>query len=523
MPGALSRMLEEHEMTHRSLKNGASLRFARPGRFLAGLAGLAGLSGLAGCDGGQASDLQGEGRGVTYQHVGSAPTLQGLPDYNYNPSGTGLSSGALSPGALDTSLNYGMALRTASIKLTGQLPSMADIRRLQAAAKVNASDGSANDPMAVYKQIVQGYLNDKVSFNRQMVQFWRNTLRMGGTLTGLFQDMADADANRRQVSLETGPAFAARLIDENKDMRQLFTQASNTCPTFNATTGTFTDGACFVANVNVASPPAMPGNNIPEGQQAGILTNPGLLAQYYSNFGFRRARLINELFACTRYPAEFRPQPLQVGSYLYSSPWDPNSISADADGQRPVFDLVNQPRMIRGGTKAATNEFVNFTMDCRSCHTSLNHRAPMFAVFDQVGFRHPTNKFMVTSTATGSPFAQIQEYLFQCNPDPKAPVTNPLCQKALAWRFEGARFDSGGTQVPDFQGFGKEMAADPQIAKCMMIRAWNYAYSRDDVVNELALVPDSVIQDLTGYFVQQGYNYKAALLRLYTDPNFIRF
>ena len=67
------------------------------------------------------------------------------------------------------------------------------------------------------------------------------------------------------------------------------------------------------------------------------------------------------------------------------------------------------------------------------------------------------------------------------------------------------------------------MASDPQVARCFMIRAWNNAYSRDDVVNELALVPTSVIQDLTDYFVQNNYNYKKALLKLYTSANFIRF
>lgn len=494
------------------------------------LAGLSGLGALAGCDGTQPGD-EPVGRSISYEHAGSAPTLAGLPDYSYNPSGTGLSSGATPVGAIDRTLDYGMALRTAAIKLTGNLPSLTEIRSLQKAVAANKSDGTADDPMFVYKGIVQGYLNNTVAFNRQMVQFWRNTLRMGGTLTGLFQDMADADANRRKVSLETAPAFAASLINDNKDMRQLFTQATSTCPTFNSATGTFTPGSCFVASPPAAAG-AVVGNNVPEGSQAGILTDPGLMAQYYSNFGFRRARLINELFACTRYPAEFRPQPLQVGSYLYSSPWDFNSVTADADGQRPNFRKLNPatgknevvPRPARGvNVTTTTEEYVNFTGDCRSCHTSLNRRAPLFAGFDQVGFRHPLNKFMVTSTATGSPFALIQEYLFPCNADPTKYDTSQACKGQLAWRFEGARLDSGGPAVPDFQTFGKEMANDPQVAKCMMIRAWNYAYSRDDVVNELALVPDSVIQGLTAHFVQQGYNYKAALLKLYTDPNFIRF
>lgn len=246
---------------------------------------------------------------------------------------------------------------------------------------------------------------------------------------------------------------------------------------------------------------------------------------FYSNFGFRRARLIQELFACTRYPAELSNAPQQLGPYLYSSPWPVNSVSSNSDNHRPIFNDTVRPRRVRQGFPAqlGNTEYVDFKVDCQNCHSSLNHRAPMFGIFDQTGFRDPKNLLMVTSTATGSPFASIQEYLYECNPQASDTSNNPVCAQALAWRSGGARFDFGGTSVPNFLGFGQEMAGDPQVAKCFMIRAWNYAYSRDDVVNELALVPDNVISELTTYFVQSNYNMKAALLKLYTSANFIRF
>ena len=72
------------------------------------------------------------------------------------------------------------------------------------------------------------------------------------------------------------------------------------------------------------------------------------------------------------------------------------------------------------------------------------------------------------------------------------------------------------------------MANDPQVQKCFVMRAWNNAYSRDDVVIDLALVPDGVVKDLTAYFTDTSsaggnFRMKKLLYRLYTDANFIRF
>ena len=462
-----------------------------------------GLSALAmGCDGSSVQDSTGS---AGSQHGSGANPNLSLPSYQYRPDGTGINNNVTAVGTTDLTVDYSLALRTAAIKLRGDLPTMAEIKRLSAAVKANLSDGSENDPSFVYRDIVKSFINDSPRFSRQMVVFWRNQLRMGGTLMGDLADLPLTAANKRTVSLETAPTLLGRLAAEGKDMRLAFTQTTNNCPMYNAATGVFTDGNCFtgaaVAGSNTAT---NMGNNIPEGQQAGVLTNPGFMAQYYSNFAFRRARLVNEVFACTRYPAEYSSKPQVIGSALYSSPWPTNSVT-NAD-QPPTYATPRRVQQMAQGVTLTTQtkEYVDFSLQagCMGCHTSLNRRAPLFAAFDSVGFMNTANMWMVHSPVTDAPFSQIQDYLPAGNDTP-------------SWKF--------GVPTPDLKSFGKAMADDTQVARCFMIRAWNDAYSRDDVVNDLALVPDSVIEEMTQYFIANNYNMKMAIEKLYTDPNFVRF
>ena len=128
-----------------------------------------GLSALAaGCDGGTAQN--GAGQSVNLQHGGAMPNLN-LPGYQYGPSGTGINNNAGSAGTTDLTVDYNLALRTASLKLRGDLPTMAEIRQLQTAVAANLSDGSANDPQFVYTSLVTGFVNDTVRFPNQMVTF----------------------------------------------------------------------------------------------------------------------------------------------------------------------------------------------------------------------------------------------------------------------------------------------------------------------------------------------------------------
>ena len=76
-----------------------------------------GLSALAmGCDGGTGQD--GAGQSVNLEHGGAMPNLN-LPDYQYRAPGTGINNNAASGGTSDHTVDYNLALRTATLKLRG--------------------------------------------------------------------------------------------------------------------------------------------------------------------------------------------------------------------------------------------------------------------------------------------------------------------------------------------------------------------------------------------------------------------
>ena len=107
---------------------------------------------------------------------------------------------------------------------------------------------------------------------------------------------------------DTAATFATEVVVKDRPYTDIFTASSMTCPTYAA--GTFTDANC-------------PGN----APTAGVLTNPGLMSQYFANMAFRRVRFIQETFACSKFPAEFTSTPKQMGAGSYTSPWDFNSIT----------------------------------------------------------------------------------------------------------------------------------------------------------------------------------------------------
>src|SRR6185295_8521648 len=125
-----------------------------------------------------------------------------------------------------------------------------------------------------YEGLIKKYMATD-DFKRQMFYFWRDSFKQG-----------------EDPLLDTAPALAAQLSVENGSYMNLFTQASGNCPTFDETAGTFTAAEC--------------GNG---GPKAGVLTNPGVHKQFFSNFAFRRVRWIQETFVCTKFPAEVNPTP----------------------------------------------------------------------------------------------------------------------------------------------------------------------------------------------------------------------
>lgn len=270
--------------------------------------------------------------------------------------GSGDGSGSSTTGdewdqALSTrEYDYNAALKIAALRLTGELPTLADIN-----AVATASDMAAKK--AAYEGLIQGYMN-RPEFAKQMFAFWRDTFRMGET-----------------AMLDTAPAFAARLSVNNGSYMDMFTASSDNCPTFDATAGTFASAECTNG-----------------GPKAGLLTNPGIQAHYFGNLAFRRSRFFQETFVCTKFPAEVSTTPTDVsGAAPYTGVWPFDSIASPTNG---------------GGR-------INFqdtsAVICANCHSTLNHLTPLFANYNDQGVYQMN--IAVPTPLDGAPLAKLTDYL----------------------------------------------------------------------------------------------------------------
>ncbi|MFO0592004.1 MAG: DUF1549 domain-containing protein [Polyangiaceae bacterium] len=267
-------------------------------------------------------------------------------------------------------------------------------------------------------------------------------------------------ANGDAPSRNTAPNLAARITVEGRPMTDLFTQASNNCPEYDTDTNQFVDGEC--------------NNGVPT--EAGVLTNPGVQYQFYGNMAFRRVRWIQETFVCTKFPAEYSDKPQTKNGADYVSPWPFESIAtAPIDFQ---------------DTKSVV---------CANCHTTINHIAPMFGHFDKNG--KYTDAFAVM-TPTADPVPTELSHWLQPG-------------ETMHWRF--------GEEVKDFAELGAAIAADPDVNECVVTRLYNFAMSKEDVVNDLATVPYEVMDEYMIDYYQSGMNLKATLRAMFTGADFIRF
>ena len=237
-------------------------------------------------------------------------------------------SGTLSPewlAALDErELDFGAALRTASLRLRGVLPTLVEIRYVAGAA----------DPRVAYEQLIDQFLADP-RFHRRVTELFRDTFRMGGG------------------NLESAPLFAAELVVEDRDFTEVFTATAGTCPTYDAEAQVFVPGDCD--------------NGVTE--HAGLLTHPAVMSQFASNLAFRRVRWVQEVFACSPFPAETGGSLDVGGPTPYTAPWPFESISGEDNGGRIDFHDTS-------------------SVICANCHASMNHIAPLFARFDDDGMWH---------------------------------------------------------------------------------------------------------------------------------------
>lgn len=329
-------------------------------------------------------------------------------------------------------LSYTDALRTASIKLTDRLPTLQDIRDLE----------KAEDPKATYHAAVDAMFESN-QFKRRMLRWARDTFRQGGGM------------------LDTAPAFLARIVVEGRPMSELFTASSNNCPTFDGDTESFVDGECQ--------------NDAPV--QAGILTNPGSMKQFYSSMAFRRVRWIQEVFSCSKFPAEYSDNPVEKGAGQFSSPWAFESIANAPIGFQDTSAVV-----------------------CANCHTTMNHLAPLFANFDKDGMWKAS--IQVETPTTPDPVAsELSHWLAE--------------GETTAWRF--------GQPANDLAELGQAMADDPEVKSCMVARLWNLTMSKEDIVTDLATVPTSVVQSYIDQLDSNGGNLNDALKTMFKSEDFTRF
>ena len=251
-------------------------------------------------------------------------------------------------------VDYSAALRAAALRLTGDLPTLAEIESI-----ANAPD-SATQKLA-YEALVRDYLA-RPTFAKQMFFFWQDALKMGDT-----------------AGLDAAPAFLAQLVVENRSFLEAFTATTGTCPQFDLATGTFTALDCQ--------------NNVTE--PAGLLTHPGVNAHFYSNLAFRRVRWVQETFVCTRFPAELAEAAQEVGG---ASPYT------------GVFPFAS----IAGGPEARVDFLSVSSVTCANCHSTMNHIAPLFAHFDFNG--NYSDAFVVPVPIEGFPTAELRDYLAEGEP-----------------------------------------------------------------------------------------------------------
>ena len=115
--------------------------------------------------------------------------------------------------------DYNAALRIASLRLTGDLPTMTEINQIASAPDLPAKK-------VAYEALVTEMMN-RPTFARQMFFFWRDTFKMGET-----------------AELDAAPALATQLAVEDGSYMSLLTQNANNCPTFDQAAATFTPAEC---------------------------------------------------------------------------------------------------------------------------------------------------------------------------------------------------------------------------------------------------------------------------------------
>lgn len=389
-------------------------------------------------------------------------------------------------------LDYSEALRTASILLVGDSPTLSEIYEL--------ADLPPDQQKAKYEELVDKKLADP-RFAATLVEFFKYTFKMGGASTTMGEPTRD-----------TAPAFAAKVVYEEKDWRNILTQSSNTCPTFNPASNTFVDGNC---------------NNLPVGMShSGILTDPGVQSLYYGNLSFRRNRFFHETFLCrsgneqsggepTDQPPTDAPCAGEQPIPGYSNKWSVSEIAGTCNGGRVDFHAYNSSNV------------------CANCHATWNHRAPLFSQFDSKGMYQmltPAGEYSVFVPVNGSPKAKLSDWLCIASTCPNSGNNGTAWKKTM--RVNGVEMPAPASTINEL---GQMMSQDDEVTECAVKRMWNYAMGRSDITEiggrSWVSLPDRkdpnselvTMTKLVSQFKSNGYNLKKVFRTVLLSDDFTRF
>jgi hypothetical protein len=343
-------------------------------------------------------------------------------------------------------VDFGEAARTAKLKLNDELPTLEEINAIG-----NASGDAAKK--AAYDSLVDTWIASP-KFAATMVKFWRDTFRTAQVGT----------VQMNQPDKDKAANFAAQVVVADRPYTDLFTASTGTCPTFDPATGAFTAAACGTTPT------------------VGVLTDPGLQAQYFSNMAFRRVRFIQETFACSKFPAEYSDKPVPMGNGTYTGKVDFKSIQGKQVNPQARVDFHDTSAVV-----------------CANCHSTMNYIAPLFLNYNANGALQATPQ--VDVPIAGNPKARPDDYL--------------PAGTGLAWR--------SGKPVTDMASLGQAIAADPEVAQCAVNRVWNYAFSRGDIVNDLASVPVDVTKPIVAQFASNGFKLKDVVRAVFKAEDFSKF
>lgn len=346
-------------------------------------------------------------------------------------------------------VDYGEAARAAKLKLTDTLPTMDEINKI-------ASAPDAASQKAAYESLVDTWIASP-EFASVMVKYFRDTFKTGQVGT----------VQMGKPNMDEAAMFAAEVVVEGRSFSEILTANANTCPTFDGAMGTFTAGSC---NTNPT---------------VGVLTDPGIQAQYFANMAFRRVRFIQETFACQKFPAEFASSDkvVAMGNGTYTNPWDFNALMGKKNNPNARIDFQDTSAVI-----------------CANCHNTLNRMAPLFVNYDQNGALQTTPQVEVPIPGTPK-VDPTKDYLVAGQP--------------FAWRF--------GVTVTDIPTLGAAIAADKSVQTCAVNRVWNYAMSRGDIVNDLATVPEDVTAPIVTDFQANGMKLKETIRAVFKTDDFVKF